>query len=363
MAIDFKSFLQCAPSVVATRLPVLIRGRHGVGKSEVVYQIAEKLELPVVERRASQMTEGDLLGMPSPELIEINGEQASVFRPFSWFIQACTEPVVLFLDEIDRATTEVRQGIFELTDSRKLAGWTLHEKTVVVAAVNGGEHGDQYQVNEMDPAELDRYTVFDIEPTVEDWLDWAKENVDGVVWDFVNQNRTHLEHNSDYEPNKVYPSRRSWKRFNDCVTQACLLNGEASPVLFNLATGFLGFEAAVAFNDFVKTYDRQVTVEDVLDEGKVEKTETFDINDHAALIEKMDASGAFNEEMSDTRLQNVANYFVTLPSEIAMKLWEVLCKPNEGGGDSHANIIRLHKAAASNGVKVQEYLTQILTGC
>ena len=50
MAIDFKSFLQCAPHVIKVRKPILIRGRHGIGKSEVVYQIAESLDLPVVER-------------------------------------------------------------------------------------------------------------------------------------------------------------------------------------------------------------------------------------------------------------------------------------------------------------------------
>ena len=59
MAIDFATFLAVAPHVLNSRLPVLIRGRHGVGKSEVVYQIAETRELPIVERRASQMTEGD----------------------------------------------------------------------------------------------------------------------------------------------------------------------------------------------------------------------------------------------------------------------------------------------------------------
>ena len=62
-------------------------------------------------------------------------------------------------DEVDRATMEVRQGIFELCDSRKIAGQTLHPDTLIFAAVNGGEHGAQYQVGEMDPAELDRYTV------------------------------------------------------------------------------------------------------------------------------------------------------------------------------------------------------------
>tara|TARA_R110000824_G_scaffold8737_5_gene39700 strand:- start:11949 stop:13001 length:1053 start_codon:yes stop_codon:yes gene_type:complete len=350
MAIDFKSFRACAPHVLAVRKPVLIRGRHGVGKSEVVYQIAEDTGLPVVERRASQMTEGDLLGMPSPEMVEVNGEQASVFRPFSWFIRACTEPVVLFLDEIDRAVTEVRQGIFELTDSRKLAGWTLHPDTVVIAAVNGGEHGDQYQVNEMDPAELDRYTVFDIEPTVEDWLDWAKENVEGVVWDFVNQNRSHLEHGDDFEPNKVYPSRRSWKRFNDCVQNANLLDSEPNPVLFNIATGFLGFEAAVAFNDFVKTYERQVTVEDIVENGDIGKTKAFDINDHAAMVEKIDAANVFKSELTETQADNISNYFITLPSEIAMKLWQAI-----GNSENQNNIIAVHK-------RTHEYLVKILAG-
>ena len=52
MAIDFATFVKVAPHVAAVRKPVLIRGRHGVGKSEVVYQIAGGLEMPVVERRA-----------------------------------------------------------------------------------------------------------------------------------------------------------------------------------------------------------------------------------------------------------------------------------------------------------------------
>ena len=49
----------------------------------------------------------------------------------------------------------------------------------------------------MDPAELDRWTVFDVEPSVEDWLGWAKDRVNGVVWDFINQNHNHLEHQDD----------------------------------------------------------------------------------------------------------------------------------------------------------------------
>ena len=264
--------------------------------------------------------------------------------------------MLLFLDEVDRAIPEVRQGIFELTDSRKIFGNYLHSDTVVIAAVNGGEHGSQYQVGEMDPAELDRWTVFDVEPSVEDWLDWAKNNVTDVVWDFVNQNRSHLEHKEDFEPNKVYPSRRSWKRMNDCMDAAGMLGEDHNPAIFHLATGFVGFEAAVSFNDFVKNYERQVTVEMILDQGKTEKNKEFNINEHCALIEKMEASEVFHKPLTEEQCKNLANYFVSLPSEAVMKLWQAL-----GKGDTE-NVTSVHKTRASSGETVSGKLVKILTG-
>ncbi len=348
MAVDFKTFVAIAPHVTAVRKPVLLRGRHGVGKSCVVYQTAEALGLPVVERRASQMTEGDLLGLPTTD-----GGTTS-FCPPDWYAECCNEPRVLFLDEVDRATVEVRQGIFELTDSRKLAGHHLHPDTVIFAAVNGGEHGEQYQVGEMDPAELDRWTVFDVEPSIEDWLTWAKDNVDGMVWDFINNNRNHLEHTGDFEPNKVYPSRRSWDRLNGCLTTANLL-GESSPTLFNLSAAFVGFEAAVSFNDFVLNYERQVTVADILDNGSINKTADFAINEHTALVDKMEASEVFAAELTEGQVTNLATYFLTLPSEVAMKLWTVL------GNGLVNNTIKLHQASV-DGKSVSGYLVELLTG-
>jgi hypothetical protein len=340
MAIDFATFITVAPHILDNKLPVLLRGRHGVGKSEVVYQIAAARDLPVVERRASQMTEGDLLGLPDTADTEINGRKATT------------------LDEVDRATVEVRQGLFELTDSRKLNGWHLHPETLIVAAVNGGEHGAQYQVGEMDPAELDRWTVFDVEPSDEDWLRWASDRVDGILWDFINQNRVHLEHRGDFEPNKVYPSRRSWKRFNDTAVSTGVFGEEGDrDLLFNLATAFVGFEAAVSLRDFVEKYEWQVTIADILDNGEIDKTAQWGINDHAAMIEKFEASDVFSETLTEAQVTNLANYFVTLPSEVAMKLWTVL-----GDTDNIDNVVALHKAEASDGRRVSDHLVEILGG-
>ncbi len=374
VAITFANLKSMIPTLLSgdesNLYSVLIRGRHGIGKSWVAYQTASGLawdgaktrpiesgetSLPVVEIRASQMTEGDLLGLPSPHDVNVNGEQAASLRPFAWLVKACTEPVVLFLDEVDRATTEVRQGFFQLGDSRQINGWKLHPGTVVFGAVNGGVHAAQYQVADMDPAELDRWVTFDVEPSVEDWLDWGKTEIHAIVWDFINQNREHLEHKGEFEPGTVYPSRRSWHRLSSTLAKVNMLDDEKADLglLFNLSHGFVGFEAAVSLRDFVENYERQVTVEDILDAGKLDKTKDFGLVDHVALIEKMDAAAVFTASIPNSRLINLVNYFDTLPSEARMKLFTTLTAANSQ--ISAENGSNFHKELANQG-KVEAFI-------
>ena len=318
MAVDFKTFNTFVGAIADARYPVMIRGRHGVGKSELVYQFAAKKGLPIVERRASQMTEGDLVGLPV-----IDGDTTS-WNPPDWYKMACNEPVVLFMDEIDRATVEVRQGFFQLADSRSLNGHKLHPDTLLFAAVNGGVHAASYQVNDMDPAELDRWTVFDVEPTVEDWLTYAQDRCNPIVVDFIRHNKSHLEHGKDFEPGKVYPSRRSWERLSRTLDGNKLLEGEFKanlPTVFNLACGFVGFEAAVSLRDFADKMENIVTPADIL-AGKSKKARKgWKLNDHVTMADKLLAEKALHANLTGDELDNFKEYFLTMPSEAAMKLY------------------------------------------
>ena len=363
MAVDFKTFTSVSKWILDQRLPVLIRGRHGVGKSEVVYMTAEIRGLPVVERRASQMTEGDLLGLPDSTDLS-DGRRATTWNAPDWLVQACTEPVVLFLDEVDRATLEVRQGLFELTDSRKINGWKLHPGTLIVAAVNGGEHGAQYQVGEMDPAELDRWTVFDVEPSVEDWLGWAKDNIATLVVDFVRDNPVHLEHKDDFEPNKVYPSRRSWKRFNDTGASAGIFEKGADPTLiYQLATSFLGFEAAAAFGDYVRNYEFSISVEQIIDDGDLDFIDKSDwtVNDQLSMVDKIFNSERFRGELNSQNIKNLAAFWHKLDGEVAMKFFTSLgSMTNESHRiNGHEVIINIHPYIRDRFVKLTVDQSQV----
>ena len=128
---DIKTFNNIAPRLPA-EIAVLIQGPTGIGKSYLVKDIAAGLELPVVDRRLSQMSEGDMVGLP--ELVE----GTTRFCPPDWYARACREPVVLFMDELNRATPEVIQAAFQIVLDRELNGHQLHPDTRVFAAVNVG---------------------------------------------------------------------------------------------------------------------------------------------------------------------------------------------------------------------------------
>ena len=99
-----------------------------------------------------------------------------------------------------------------------------------------------------------------------------------------------------------------------------------------------------------------MTVEDILDNGKVLATKDFGITDHNALVEKIILSGRITSNLGEASLKNLADYWQTLPSEVAMKLFTELGKQNV------AQSITFHKTVASNGVKNGDYLVRLLTG-
>lgn len=254
--------LSLSPEVV-----VSIRGRHAVGKSEAVAQYAKELGLPLQMRRLSQMTEGDLLGLPA-SVKTSGGKEATTFNPCEWFIEACDRPMVLFLDERNRALDAVKQAIFEICDSRQFYGHKLHPQTRVVIAENVG---DSYQVQQCDPAEVSRCVTVELDPTLEEWLDYAKGKCHEATIEFVRQEGEKvLEFKGQggvYEPNKKYPDRRSWFKL-DAECQKNGLFDEPSHLMFIMAAGFLGPEVGMKFHTFCKNRDKQVSAKDILTDWK-----------------------------------------------------------------------------------------------
>jgi hypothetical protein len=226
---------------------VMLVGKHGLGKSEIIRRFYEQeRRLRVVPFFLGQMSDpGDLIGLMHKE--EETGR--SVFLPPYWW-PVDGRPIVLFLDELNRARPEILQSVHELALNKTLAGKRLPEGSIVVSAVN---EGDEYQLTDLDPALVSRFNLYEFAPTVEDWLLWAAENgLDPRVTAFIQQNNQYLdgdEKAGDEDQLTAHaglvktPDRRAWVKVSNFVKP---LEG-IDDLHIKIIAGMVGTSAALMF--------------------------------------------------------------------------------------------------------------------
>lgn len=326
---DAKTLVTCMDAL-PTCQAILIRGDHGVGKSQLVQALSRRRGKEIIDVRASTMSEGDVVGYPDLERTKETGV-ASFALP-SWYVRACNEGVTLFLDELNRGLPGVLNSFFQIVLDRELGSgpdgkpMRLHPDTQVIAAVNWG--GD-YTVSEMDPALLSRFWVAEFKPTVEDWTTWAKEegDINELIIDFIRLHPAHLRPTKAVEPGKVAPNQRSWAMLDRALKNVGIdlveHGGSAPSILYPLATGFIGVEASAALVDFVTSYQSMVTAEDVLDRwtpALEKKVRGLTTEKHLAIIEKL-KDNCKSSEWTLGQVQNIHGFFSTLTGDLKVALF------------------------------------------
>jgi hypothetical protein len=247
-------------TLTPARHNVMLVGPPGIGKSDMVRAFYTRMGLPVEVFFLGQMSDpGDLIGLMHKD--EASGH--SVFLPPYWWPSG-QQPMVLFLDELNRARPEILQAVYDLALNRRLAGKTLPPDSRVVAAIN---HGEDYQLTDLDPALLSRFNLYEFAPTVEDWLLWATEqSLDARVLAFIQAEPFQLD-GAHRDPqgddilgdlNKI-PDRRAWARVAEFVAPLARLE----PLHIKAIAGMVGSSAAVAFHQHLAA-SGQLSAEQIL---------------------------------------------------------------------------------------------------
>jgi hypothetical protein len=332
------TFLDVAPKLPA-HTSILLRGKHGIGKSQVVRQVGRKIamalaaagiiatadDMELIDRRLSQMSEGDVVGLPSTD-----GE-VTRFNPPDWFKRACAKPCILFLDELNRATPEVMQAAFQIVLDRELNGWKLHPETRVFSAINNSA---EYNVNEVDPALLDRFWAIDLLPDTKDWIRWARNtekgfggNIHALVIDFIAEADKWLDPAKNSEPNTKTTSRRSWERLNNALVHAGIMEEPTHPTFYPICIGYVGVEASIAFQSFAKNYNFQVTAKDILNNYPQVKAKIGKLGQERMnlCIDKVsDYVIKDVDKLTDKQGENLKAFMKDLDGELRISLWSKL---------------------------------------
>ena len=249
-----KQIISALRTLISIRQPVFLWGAPGVGKSQVVAQVADDLGLALRDIRAVLLDPVDLRGLP-----RISSEGMAVWCPPS-FLPASQDKSrgILFLDELNTAPPLVQAACYQLILDRAIGEYHLPDGWAIVAA--GNRERDRSVTHRMPTALANRMVHLDFDAVLDDWLDWAREGgIRAEVRAFVRFRPRFLHSLDPALAEKAFPSPRSWE-FVSRILDA----GPEADVALELFRGTVGKAAAAEFAGFLDVWQNLPSVDEVL---------------------------------------------------------------------------------------------------
>ncbi|MCR4470105.1 ATP-binding protein [Burkholderia sp. SCN-KJ] len=166
---------QLLATYIPKRLPVLITGRPGIGKSDIVEAATEEAEHDLLISHPVVEDPTDSKGLPFPSA---DGTHAR-FLPFGDLERALSaaRPLVWFFDDLGQASPAVQAAKMQLLLARRIGEHQLPDCVTFVAATN--RRSDNAGVSGILDPLISRFAaVVELEATVDDWTTWAiRQNV------------------------------------------------------------------------------------------------------------------------------------------------------------------------------------------
>lgn len=246
---EFHSALQ------GTHTPVMLWGAPGVGKSQMIAQVASNESVPVIDVRLSQMEPSDLRGIPF-----------RVDDSVEWAVPAMLPDSerhgpkgVLFLDEITSAAPSVSAAAYQLILDRRLGHYRVPDGWAIFAA--GNRQGDRGVTYTMPAPLANRFSHYEVDINLDDWAAWAyAHGIDDRVIGFL---RFRPELLFDFDPahNPVaFPSPRSWE-----FAHRALQKFEDTPELLQGSLqACIGSAAGIELAAFIKSLDDMPDLQAIL---------------------------------------------------------------------------------------------------
>ena len=238
-----------------------IIGKHGIGKSSLVAQFAKDNGYSYHPFFLSQLSDqGDILGLPE---FNRNKEGKALSVSFVHPDKLPKKPrSLLFFDELNRASKDLLQGIFQLALEGTLHDYTLPEDSMIIMAMNPAT--DDYSVLDFaDKAFADRFVHINLDPTHEEFHTYMTSRYGmSDVSSFLRQ-QTKLLEETDLSPvtlEFVKPSRRSWDRLQKLEN-----TGMPENLFREAGMGIVGTAAMIAYSSWKETQIKIIEGAEILD--------------------------------------------------------------------------------------------------
>lgn len=195
--------------VKVKKIPFFFHGKPGIGKSELLEQLAKELNMQLEVLMLTQIDSQDLRGIQYPDPVS----KRMVYYPPEFLPGPQSPPTILFLDELTGAEPRLQVSAYQLLLSRRIGSYHLPDNCYVCAAGNGP--GDGAIAYEMGTALASRLLHISVQAEPKSWLEWAVANkIHSHILTLI-QLRGDLLEQTDAQMDRqdvIGPNPRAWAR-------------------------------------------------------------------------------------------------------------------------------------------------------
>lgn len=285
-------------SLVKVGRPAHIEGPPGLGKTQIVSQVAKEMGIGFIQLHAPLMQPEDY-GMP---VVNANRDGVTFVVPDKFPMEGSDHPDagILLIDELPQADNAGQKILANLIQERELHGRKLKDGWSIVST--GNRASDRAGANRILSHLRNRVTSLDFEPHLDDWCDWAlSHGVDQGVISFIRFKPALL---SDFDAQRdINPTPRAWTEGVSPV-----IGNVPSEAEFECFKGAVGEGAAAEFTAFLKIL-RKLPNPDVI----LMTPDTSDVPSDPSTLYAV--SGAIAARATDVNFERVMTYAKRMPPE------------------------------------------------
>ncbi len=251
--VSTEKYIKLLQHSISTGGNMLVFGQAGIGKTEIAKSIAEKMGYEVVYLNLSVLQPPDLVGLP---IIDDEGRVVYATPKFlpKWTGKEGEKGVVLLVDELDKADSDLQNPMLELFQFRKTNGTPLRIHSIVATANLPDEGAFSKPISH---ALTNRCMTYKLNVDFDAWMKWAASvSLNPVITGFLVKNQHYLSKPSCKDDPTAYcsPSPRSWGKAASNLDAIQEMGKFDSTFAQEIVSGYVGAQAAIELKVWIDYY-------------------------------------------------------------------------------------------------------------
>ncbi len=259
---------------VVRQRPIFLLGAPGIGKTAIMEQIAQELNIALVSYSMTHHTRQSALGLPFISHREYQGMKYDVSEyTMSEIIASIYEVMeqsgirqgILFLDEINCVSETLAPSMLQFLQYKVFGRHSVPEGWVIVTAGNPPEYNKS--VREFDVVTMDRLKVLEVEADYKAWKEYARhKGIHAAILNFLELKKEYFYKIETTVNGRNYVTARGWEDLSEILG---MYEEEGMKVDEALAGQYLHNDRIVkefaAYYDLFNKYKKEYQTEEILE--------------------------------------------------------------------------------------------------